>query len=753
MRKWFKILLATLLVTAVTVVGLRYFSQQHAIRPLEATIHPYPELGDREFAVGEYLLRWESAGGGQLRILRAADEAVVLQSIPGQAFMIAGVGDERVTESRGLFRMQDSRIWAHDFQTIDRLGWKDEAHTAVVIRGNSGAEDYTLEFSDDGNGGLAISGGMHEDGSNRAWLTFAAEPEERFFGFGEQFSFFDFSGRRVPILTSEQGIGRGAQPITAGANLLAGAGGDWSTSYAPVPHFITNKLRSFGLTSTGYSAFDLRTPGRVQVEIHGNTFSAALASADTVPDLLQHWQHCAGAMRPLPDWILDGAVVGMQGGTERVRGVWEQLKARDVPMAAFWLQDWQGQRKTGFGKQLWWNWELDDERYAGWDAMRDEMAAEDVRLMGYINCFLVDIEGRTKHDRNLFREAEAEDYLLRDTDGEVILIPNTDFSAGMIDLSNEEAREWIKQVIKDELIGAGLSGWMADFGEALPWEAQLKNGDAREWHNRYPVEWAQINREAIEEAGVGKEAVFFSRSGFTRSPAYSTLFWLGDQLVSWDEHDGIKTAVTGLLTSGLSGYVYNHSDIGGYTTVTNPLGDYHRSKELLMRWMELNAFTTIYRTHEGNDPDKNFQFYTDDETLTHFARFAKVYAAWADYRKALVREASETGLPVVRHPFIHYPQDPEIWDLSYQEFLVGEEMLVAPVLDPGVDTVRAYLPAGKWEHLWTGEIYGDDAAGRWVEVPAPLGEPGVFLKLGSATGESFKANLRAGGLLAVDDSE
>ena len=112
-----------------------------------------------------------------------------------------------------------------------------------------------------------------------------------------------------------------------------------------------------------------------------------------------------------------------------------------------------------------------------------------------------------------------------------------------------------------------------------------------------------------------------------------------------------------------------------------------------MRWIELGAFTAVFRTHEGNIPEVNHQFYSDEETLEHFVRFAKIYAAWKPYRMELVKEASETGLPVVRHPFIHYPNDPEVLSLKYQ-FMVGAELMVAPVFDPGTDTVEVYLPAG-----------------------------------------------------------
>jgi alpha-glucosidase len=290
---------------------------------------------------------------------------------------------------------------------------------------------------------------------------------------------------------------------------------------------------------------------------------------------------------------------------------------------------------------------------------------------------------------------------------------------------------------------------MADFGEGLPFDAVLASGeDPAVVHNRYPEDWAALNREVLAQASNGDDGVFFTRSGFTNSPGNSTLFWLGDQLVSWDEHDGMKTAVTGLLSSGLSGFSLNHSDIGGYTTILSPLGNFTRSQELLLRWMELNAFTTVFRSHEGNRPADNVQVYSNPETLAHFSRMAQVYAAWLPYRRQLVQEAADTGLPVVRHPFIHYPDDPQVLDLSYQQFMVGSEFMVAPVLDPGVTEVDVYLPAGRWVHVWSGQVFGDPAQGQRVQVDAPLGQPAVFFKEGSPAGQQFIEALDAAGLRA-----
>jgi alpha-glucosidase len=165
----------------------------------------------------------------------------------------------------------------------------------------------------------------------------------------------------------------------------------------------------------------------------------------------------------------------------------------------------------------------------------------------------------------------------------------------------------------------------------------------------------------------------------------------------------------------------------------------------MQRWTELNAFTTIFRTHEGNRPEANHQFNTDEETLDHFARFANIYKAWGGYRKQLVKEAAQKGYPVVRHPWVHYPNDDAVRLLDYQ-FMVGADFMVAPVLDPETASVDVYLPKGAWTHLFTGEVYRH-TQGKSITVAAPIGTPAVFYKTGSKPGEQFRQSLLENGLI------
>jgi len=123
---------------------------------------------------------------------------------------------------------------------------------------------------------------------------------------------------------------------------------------------------------------------------------------------------------------------------------------------------------------------------------------------------------------------------------------------------------------------------------------------------------------------------------------------------------------------------------------------------------------------------------------------AKVYAALFEYRKQLIEEASRTGLPVVRHPFIQYPGDPGVWGITYQEFMLGPDFLIAPVTEAGAKRVKVYLPCGEWVHLWSGRTY---MGCQQITVDAPIGQPAVFYVKGSRWGEDLVRRLQEEGLM------
>ncbi len=715
---------------------------------------------------GAFTLSWTGS-----TLAASSGGRVVWDTAPGVSFVRGGTQRLRAAEQRGSFSV-DERIESRcTDQTVETI---TAPSGSVVIRGRVSGDprcesDYLLRFREVRAGHLQFTLRFTNPAVNLSELVYASDPGERIYGFGEQFSILNMKGQQVPIISQEGGVGRGLPIVTDLTNLIApGSGGSTLSTYDAVPHYLTSSNRSLMLENTEYSVFDLRDPGQIRARVFSPVVTGRILAGTSLLELIERFTEYSGRMRALPNWLNEGAVIGVQGGTAKVNGILDELGRRGTPLAGVWMQDWVGRRQTALGSQLWWNWELDKDLYPNWDGLVGRVEQAGGKVLCYVNPMLVDATPKGNVRRNLYTEAVERGYLVHDTAGKAYQVTNTDFAAGLLDLTNPAAVTWIKAVIKDQVLGeAKCRGWMHDYAEALPFDGVLASGEsAASYHNRYPVEWARIAKEAIAEAGLSNEVVFFNRSGSAKSPGNSQLFWEGDQLVTWDAYDGLRSAVLGLMTGGLSGVSLNHSDIGGYTGLTVGGVGLTRENELLLRWIEYAAFTPVFRTHEGIRPAENEQFYSSPGTYDQFDRFARVYKALAPYRRQLMREAQTKGWPLVRHPMLEFPGEAGIDGLT-DEFMLGSEFLVAPVVDKdwfGIGWRKVYFPDRAnttWVHALTGQTYGKDgrppqaplllqwldpAGGSYQWVPAPIGTPPVFYRKGSAAGAQFRRNLAALGV-------
>jgi sulfoquinovosidase len=680
-----------------------------------------------------------------IKINSSAHTTTIMEFPLDRAFIQASKSESEVQYKMAAFQFKDKALVECMDQSIEKI---EVSNKTLVIRGNLFGETcestYILRIIPVNSEEINFQLELNDPSLNRVSLSMQSDEDERFFGLGEQFTHFDFKGKKPFLFTEEQGIGRGDQPITTGANLVAGAGGNEYTTYAPIPHYITSRNRSVFIENSGYSKFDFTKDDSVKILFWDSNLEGSLKGtawvASSPLELIELYTKKTGRMPEMPEWAY-GTILGLQGGTKKVTKVVDDAIALKNPITALWIQDWCGKRVTNFGDQLQWRWYADESLYPEFTKFVKTMNQKNVKVLGYINPFLADVDpkkpGGDRFTNPMLEEAKAKGYLVKDIEGKPYLIQTVGFPAYLIDITNPEAIKWTKNIIKKNMIDVGLSGWMADFGEWLPTDAVLHSGvSAKVYHNRYPVEWAKLNREAIKEAGKEGQIVFFTRAGFSYSNKYSTLFWLGDQMVSFQKNDGLPSAVLGMTTSGISGISLNHSDIGGYTTISNPLKNYHRSKELLQRWAEMSAFTPVFRTHEGNRPLKNWQVYeyensdqvkslSDQETGIHFAKMGRLHFALKTYIKQLTKESSKLGYPVVRHPYLHFPNDPVVQKLKYQ-FMLGEDLMVFPVVESGEDEVKGYLPEGKWKHTATGKIYDGKT---WIEVEAGIGNPAAFIRM------------------------
>ena len=423
----------------------------------------------------------------------------------------------------------------------------------------------------------------------------------------------------------------------------------------------------------------------------------------------------------IPEWCMDGMILGVQGGTQTVLDKTFAMLDAGAKICGVWSQDWSGENRTVMGKQVWWNWEADEKLYPELRGAIEKLRARGVRFLTYINPYLV------KGSR-LYEQCAAAGYLIRRQDGSIYHIKSTTFDAGMLDLTNPEAVRFTKDVlIKKNMLDLGVSGWMADFGEYLPVDCVLHDGDPAQLHNKWPVMWAKLNREAIEEYG-DKDVMFFTRSGYLCIQQYAPILWNGDQHTDYTRDYGMPCIMPACFSLGFSGVTMVHWDIGGFFS----FGKLKRDDELFTRWMEAGAFSLMMRSHESIRPWANSQFDAPD-VLPHTVALTHVHAALKPYIEKCAADAGR-GIPAIR---------PDFWAAgSYTAsrdeyaYFLGGDMFVAPVIEKGARSRRVYLPDGEWLHFWTGAPY---KGGYEYTVAAPLGRPAVFYRRDSEFVDVFKA--------------
>ncbi len=558
-------------------------------------------------------------------------------------------------------------------------------------------------------------------------VQFASSESEKIFGFGEQFSNVEFSGKHIELCTKEHGIGRGKMPLSFIVEQFGGKGvaGDEFSTYAPMPVFITSKYRGISFRNTTIYHFDVKKAKKDEIYAHimASSVDFDLYFESNPLDLMESMTADTGRLRPLPDFAYD-SILGIRGGRKVVDDALASCLRHNAPVKAIWIEDWQGRRGKNGGPPLWWRWFPDEVLYPDFKNWASELKEQGIALLGYANPFLsLDAEKNP-----LYVEALEKDYLVHSLDGGIWengFGLDKDIRYVHVDLTNPEAYAWLKEKMKIGMIGNGLSGWMADYGEYLPINSKSAHENNIEAHAMLPVLWAKLNYELLSETGNLGKFLIFHRSAGAGSNKYATAYWAGDQNPTFDAYDGLASSISGLISSGLSGMSINHTDIGGFTTIITKVFKLVRTKEVMFRWLEFGAFTPVFRTHDGAYANPlNYQFYYDEEGYAFYAKMGRLHSALKWYIRLCEKDATERGIPMVRSLWLHYPDD-EICKTLKHQYLLGEDILVAPVCKKNAKNVKAYIPKGNWICPYSGKVY---SGGKSEKLPANLGFPPVLIR-------------------------
>lgn len=633
----------------------------------------------------------------------------------GDSPLLFGVGKNEYKMSHGSFKISEVK-GPRRLEAVEKIAVSGSEATLTMPHGTA-----VMSVSDNH---LKVQLNGFED-YNRMYLKIPATADEHVYGTGEIFSEFDLRGKKVNCWVAEhinalQVMKKLAKQVFGIRNTTHKQKFSNYETYYAQPTFLSSRKYYFHSFTTARSEFDF-TDRQLHLIKTDSVADFCMGFGDTFDEVIADLTATLGRQPELPDWVYDGQIIASQGGSEEMLKHLNTAEKHGLCPNGVWIQDWEGRRVTAVGKQLFWNWEWDRELYPDLDKHIKELNAKGIKVLGYCNPFLA-------VEKPLYKYASEHGYCVKDKEGKDYYVTITTFPAAMIDLTNPEAYAWMKKIIKENMIDFGLSGWMADFGEYLPTDCVLYSGeDAELVHNTWPARWARLNREVVEEAGKLGEILFYTRAGFSDTPKNSVMMWNGDNHVDFSIDFGLPSVIPAMLSLTCCGFGLSHSDIGGYTTFFN----LKRSEELYMRWCEMNAFTVLMRGHEGLNPDLNAQFDASEEVLAHGAKFGQIHKALKPYLKDAVKLNAETGVGVVRPLFFYY-DEPQAYTVAY-EYLLGRDILVAPVIKAKADKKEVYLPEDEWIHLWSGEEF----AGGMHTVDAPVGQIPVFIRKQSSFKDDF----------------
>jgi alpha-glucosidase (family GH31 glycosyl hydrolase) len=587
------------------------------------------------------------------------------------------------------------------------------ADGALEVRDDAGALLAKVIWSEPESGHLVADVEPGEGPERRFSWGFKCDENDHFAGFGSQAMDVDHRGFTVPTFVQEQGIGKSETDDYTGAWFIQGTR---HASHIPIPQYLSRRGYILTTETDLRSIFALcsEEPAKARVEIE---MPAKIHVFDGPKPAQAIERATATFGRPrLPPKVAFAPWLDAIFGSQNVSAVAKKLREKGIPGSVIWSEDWRGGEWVMDDYKLEEEWDVDTTLYPDMKSLSNELHGEGFDFFVYFNPFVY-------KSSKAWQETAPNGLLVKTTDGQPYTFTGAKFTdTGLIDLDNPAGRAWAVGKMRAAML-QGADGWMNDFAEWLPTDGMTAAGPSLPRHDVYPVLWQETAREAIDGMKDGEERLFFGRSGWFGTPALADVIWAGDQRTDFEPDDGFPTVLPIGIGLGLVGVsTYGH-DIAGYQSATNAPS----TKELFFRWTALGAWSPVMRTHHGTKPLLEWSWDKDDETIAHFKRYAELHIALVPYLTALAKNAAENGLPIWRGLMIGYPDDAKAWGIK-DEVMLGDGLLVAPVVTAGTTSRKVYLPEGDW-FPWSGGP--KVAGGAEVDAPAPLTEIPVFAAAGT----------------------
>lgn len=305
------------------------------------------------------------------------------------------------------------------------------------------------------------------------------------------------------------------------------------------------------------------------------------------------------------------------------------------------------------------------------------------------------------------------------------------------DPTNPRTREFIWSVIKRNYHDLGIKVWWLDACEpelnpGHPGNLVLHAGPGAEVAGIYPRDNARLFAEGMASVGEANDTLLLCRSAWAGQQKYGAAVWSGDIPATWDS---LRRQIRAGLSIAIAGIPWWTTDIGGFHG--GDAEDPH-FRELIVRWFQYGMFCPLFRLHGDREPrlptghemtgGPNEVWSFGDRTYRIITAVMEMRERLRPYLHQQMDLAAAIGMPPMRPLFVDFPADPAAWPVD-DEFMLGPDILIAPVAAPGIASRSVYLPAGTgWSDAWTGTEYD---GGTLLDVATPLERIPVYLRAGS----------------------
>jgi len=620
--------------------------------------------------------------------------AVKFTALPGEAIEVHYLQSE-VTQLPSFAKDESLLpvIAAIEVQDAS-ISLSNGALTAVIDK-----SDLSVSFYRDSK--LLVTQSDYFLNSKRRGFDFELDDSEKIMGGGERVLGMDRRGHRMPLYN------RAHYDYNIESNQM----------YFSLPVVMSNKHYAvlFDNSASGFLDIGETEKNTLSFEAVGGRTSYIVFSGETWPELINHYVDVTGK-QPLPPRWAFGNFASRFGyySEQEVRDTVNRFREEDCPLDAIILDlYWYGPDIQGHVGNLDW----DRNTFPTPVKMIDDLDEKGIKTILVTQPFVLSTSTN-------WQDAVDNKVLARNDDGEPYRFDFYFGNTGLIDVFDENARDWFWDKYVN-IFEQGVAGTWGDLGEPEVHPDNIihylsdSNITARgnEVHNAFGHQWAKMVYENQRQLQSETRPFIMMRAGFAGSQRFGMIPWTGDVRRGWD---GLKPQVELALQMGLLGLAYTHSDLGGFA------GGEVFDKEMYIRWLKYGVFQPVYRPH-GQDNIASEPVFHDQQTRDITREFIELRYRLLPYIYTLAWQNSTTGMPLMRPLFFEDENDQALFDIK-DAYLWGDAFLVAPIVNPGETSHEVALPEGVWFDFWDDTRYFGDTT---AEIPVSLKTIPVLVRAGS----------------------